>query len=319
MTNYTAGPPPDATTIARLAGGRACLEAALRYLRDYGWSVLCLCPADHVGIDRVVPGHSASCDKPGKRPWHRWLKYRDCLPTGAQVRSWWGKVPNANVGVALGPVSGLVRVDAEGQDAAAKVRELSGGRALPDTLAFQSGRKDGTGRGWLYAIPRGVLLKTTPKPLKVGEVRFQARGTQTVLPPSRHKDGNLYRWLPGHGPGEIEPAPMPDWMVALMWADARGAARGRSAGGLADGGRIAEGARNSTLTSMAGTMRRRGFGYNAIRAALLEENGERCDPPLEEAEVEAIARSVVRYKPAEVPAAGAARQGHQHISFEVEV
>ena len=55
--------------------------------------------------------------------------------------------------------------------------------------------------------------------------------------------------------------------------------------------------RNATLTSLAGTMRRRGMSGEAIQAALLEENTKRCEEPLDDAEVEAIARSVARYEP----------------------
>ena len=57
--------------------------------------------------------------------------------------------------------------------------------------------------------------------------------------------------------------------------------------------------RNATLTSLAGTMRRRGMSFEAILAALLEVNDRQCEEPLDVAEVETIARSVVRYEPEE--------------------
>ena len=60
---------------------------------------------------------------------------------------------------------------------------------------------------------------------------------------------------------------------------------------------ISEGARNNTLASLAGTMRRQGMSGDAIEAALLAENEGRCDPPLPEAEVRRIAKSIARYEP----------------------
>lgn len=57
--------------------------------------------------------------------------------------------------------------------------------------------------------------------------------------------------------------------------------------------------RNRTLFSLAGTMQRRGFGHEAILAALLEENALKCQPALLDAEVERIAQSITRYAPAE--------------------
>lgn len=62
---------------------------------------------------------------------------------------------------------------------------------------------------------------------------------------------------------------------------------------------IPAGQRNATLTSLAGTMRRRGMGESGILAALLAENAAKCDPPLAEAEIRRIAHSVAGYEPAE--------------------
>lgn len=68
-------------------------------------------------------------------------------------------------------------------------------------------------------------------------------------------------------------------------------------GGTESGEAFKEGQRNAALTSLAGSMRHRGFGGSAIRSALLAENQEKCDPPLDEDEVERIAASVSRYEP----------------------
>lgn len=57
--------------------------------------------------------------------------------------------------------------------------------------------------------------------------------------------------------------------------------------------------RHSTFVSEGGAMRRRGFGPKAIAAALNVENRERCEEPLPEAEIEAIALSLSKYEPAE--------------------
>ncbi len=66
------------------------------------------------------------------------------------------------------------------------------------------------------------------------------------------------------------------------------------------GAPIPHGQRNATLASLAGTMRRRGMTEAAIRTALLEENTQRCTPPLPEREVLGIASSIGKYRPAEV-------------------
>lgn len=66
-----------------------------------------------------------------------------------------------------------------------------------------------------------------------------------------------------------------------------------------DHGVIPFGRRNTKLTSLAGSMRNQGMTGASILAALQVENEERCEEPLPENEVEAIARSVAKYDPQE--------------------
>jgi RecA-family ATPase len=66
---------------------------------------------------------------------------------------------------------------------------------------------------------------------------------------------------------------------------------------LSDDAPVLQGERNVTLASIAGTMRSRGLGYEAIIAALQVVNETQLASPLPDAEVEQIARSVARYEP----------------------
>jgi hypothetical protein len=199
----------------RLADGAACLQAALDYLaRD--WPVVALCPPDHVGVARVSEDHARTCKTPGKRPWHRWKEFQGRPPSEAEVREWWRRMPNSNVGVALGRV---LRVDVDGPAGEDRLRQLSGGD-LPPTLEFTGDISKGS-RGLLYLAPPGIDLRTTSElPREGEELRLQGRGAQTVLPPSRHRKGMLYAWRPGHSPHEIEPAPAPAWLVRHLRAPA---------------------------------------------------------------------------------------------------
>ena len=64
---------------------------------------------------------------------------------------------------------------------------------------------------------------------------------------------------------------------------------------------IPAGNRNAHMTSLAGTMRRRGMSEEAITAALQAENDLRCAPALSATEVLEIAKSVARYEPEDDP------------------
>ncbi len=59
---------------------------------------------------------------------------------------------------------------------------------------------------------------------------------------------------------------------------------------------IIQGSRNDLMMSLAGSMRHRGMSEGAITAALSYENERRCQPPLSDREVRAIARSAMRYE-----------------------
>jgi hypothetical protein len=60
---------------------------------------------------------------------------------------------------------------------------------------------------------------------------------------------------------------------------------------------IPAGQRNAHMTSLAGTMRRRGMSEQSLLAALREENAARCRPPLTDTEICRVAKSVGRYAP----------------------
>jgi len=91
-------------------------------------------------------------------------------------------------------------------------------------------------------------------------------------------------------------APLPQAVIDLATKKQSRAERRRKA---RNGNRIKSGERNAALTSLAGSMRHRDMTVDGIRAALLAENEQRCDPPLDEKEVEAIAASVSRYEASE--------------------
>jgi hypothetical protein len=58
---------------------------------------------------------------------------------------------------------------------------------------------------------------------------------------------------------------------------------------------ITKGGRNTYLTKIAGVMVSKGISENAVLAALLEENNDRCNPKLSKSEVIKIVKSIAKY------------------------
>jgi hypothetical protein len=109
-----------------------------------------------------------------------------------------------------------------------------------------------------------------------------------IAAPSVHESGVEYE---GEPPAVDRLPAMPDSVRAII-AAAKNGARPRP------DDVIPAGSRNSTLTSRAGSLRRRGMTAEDMAVELAAVNAKLCQPPLPASEVEEIARSVARYDPA---------------------
>src|SRR3989449_7233650 len=154
---------------------------------------------------------------------------------------------------------------------------------FPYTTLFRSTVLTSRGRHLWFKHPGGSIGNVILAP----HLDVRADHGYVLLPPSVHSTGAVYRWV-GHL-ADVKTLP-PD-VLALF----NGHRQRTGASPLPE--RIPEGHRNTVLTSLAGSMRRRGASAAAIQAALEEENG-RCTPPLDAVELAAIAASVARYAPA---------------------
>ncbi len=204
----------------------------------------------------------------------------DATRDEATIRGWWSKWPSANVGIACGSASGgLVVLDVDRAEMLWQLEKTYG--ALPRTRRIRTGK--GTHHYFL-----------SPEPIRTQQLvpGLEMRGESAcvVAPPSIHPNGKRYEVL-----DDVDPVPLPDTLRHLLTEPPSSTTLPAPNAADPTIEKIREGARNSTLTSLAGTMRRRGMTAEAIEAALLAENSARCDPPLPESEVKKIARSVARY------------------------
>lgn len=270
-------------------------NAVLSYA-ERGWTV--------VPLHSVTPGSDCTCNKAdcssaGKHP-RTEHGVKDASGNPEVIRSWWNEWPTANVGVATGNASGVIVVDVDprngGDDSFEELESLHG--KFPETAEVVTG---GGGRHLYYRVPTdsGVTYRNVPKLGDLPGVEVKGDNGYVVAPPSNHKSGYEYEWEATHGLEDVEIAPAPQWLLDAVTVKKKAAKLVASDVKASD--KIPEGERNSTLTSLAGSMRRKKMGEEAIRAALLVENTEKCDPPLDEAEVEKVAASVAKYKPGETP------------------
>ncbi|MBW4026336.1 MAG: DUF3987 domain-containing protein [Acidobacteria bacterium] len=273
------------------------LSEALDYAKR-GWLTVPL----HNPKQGVCSCRKKACGSPGKHP-RTAHGLKDASKDAAQIKSWWQQWPEANVGIVTGRESGLLVLDVDGEDGKASLQALIEEHgSLPKTLCALTGRmgRDDKRNGchYYFRAPAGATIRNSASVLGKG-LDIRAEGGYVVAPPSLHPSGRLYEWLaPGIVPGQPL-ADAPAWMLAKL-ADGKPAQQQTApAQQGTQTASIGEGGRNHALASLGGAMRRKGMTPAAIEAALLAENAARCTPPLPDAEVREIARSVSRYEPAE--------------------
>jgi putative DNA primase/helicase len=178
------------------------LEAALAYAQR-GWAVF---PTHTMRGDRCSCG-SRDCGSPGKHP-HTKQGLKEATLDEAQIRDWWRRWRDANIGVATGEISGLVVLDVDGQagEQQLEVLEAEFGE-LPDTARTITG---GDGLHYLFAHPGEIIRNTASKKLGPG-LDVRGDGGYIVVPPSLHWSGQRYEWL-----DERDPEPMPLWLLEKL-------------------------------------------------------------------------------------------------------
>lgn len=270
------------------------LEAAALDYAARGWPVV---PLHSVTPSGACTCGSRDCGSPGKHP-RTPNGLKDATTDATTIAAWWSRSPDANVGVVTGAISGLVVLDVDprhGGDESLLELERRFGK-LPDTVEVITG---GSGRHFYFRHPGGARIRNATALAGLAGLDLKGDDGYVVAPPSAHASGRRYEWESSSHPDDVAIAPFPAAIItALRPPDAQRRAD------APDGARaIPEGQRNDALTSLAGTMRRPGFGEDAIAAALLEHNRSHCTPPLAEDEVRAIAASIAKRPAAEGPSA----------------
>jgi hypothetical protein len=200
---------------------------------------------------------------------------------------------SGNVGLVLPPRT--LALDADNARSSEVLQGL-----LPDVPRQTTGR----GAHFLVKLPEPCpdIRKGSGIELWDGvTIDVKSPGQHVVVGPSVHKNRRRYEWV---RPLPADPAQLPEIPADILDALTRPKAEVQPVQGRE---LIPEGRRDVTLTSLAGSMRWAGFTHDEMEAALLVANRDRCGPPLDEAQVSKIAKSVARYAPAAYRAYGAYR------------
>lgn len=238
------------------------LDAALTYA-SWGWRVLPVIPNDK----RPATAHGVN----------------DATSDQEQIRDWWTKNPDYNIGIAAGEASGIVVFDIDPRN--------GGDDSWEEFIKEHGDTPDGAyqltaGGGQHYIANWQDGIKSCE--LRPG-VDLLANGRYFLASPSSI-NGKSYEWEASSDPFDgVAPFTIPEaWRAAMA---VRKVISNASESGLITGNR------NAGLTAIAGSMRHYGLSEHEIHAALMVANATRCEIPLPASEVAQIAHSVARYAP----------------------
>jgi hypothetical protein len=254
---------------------------------------------------RVVPNHGITedgrctcgrheCGSPGKHPrFSEWASKATNDPL--IIEEWSEQFPCSNIGLLLGPASGIVDIESDSEEGARVADEL----IPPDVITptFRSSR--GLHRLFRYPSHLSLPQKVVHRGL---EIRLGGGGssTQSIAPPSRHYSGTQYEWLPGRSPQDCDPADLPPQILELIFERESNVSEptSRKSDSRVVRSTIFSGDRNEALFAFA---RRQAMAIKDVSEQEIADlstiihalNQTQCKPPLPHSEVEQIVQSAV--------------------------
>lgn len=243
------------------------LEAAIKYVNDYGWAVFPV--------------------RPDKKPYTP-NGCKDAKKDIGAIKHWWKKWPDALVGVATGSASNMIVIDEDidetkGLDGYHEVASWEhDNQPLPETVQSITGR----GGYHLFYHYTGSDIGNRTGILDGVDVRGE--GGYIIAPPSRHPNGKLYEWE--YSPEDIKMADLNDAVRAFL---AIGNTAEENHFHLPD--KIKNGVRNDTLFKLACSLQSKGIPDDGILATLRSVNQTNCETPVEEDELKRIIKSIGKF------------------------
>lgn len=238
------------------------------------------------------------CGSPGKHPvekaWHL-----HPAASEEEIMAWFEDSTPCNIGIVLGPASGVVDVELDGPEAKEAWAALGLGEIWTPT--YTAGRGPHRLFKWDESLPAVAVKKVNGIEVRIGNGGMAA---QSVLPPSMHHSGVSYTWVEGMSPDDVELQPLPERLVSLLWND-DGTGTVRDALPAPPARKLL----NETVAESRNVTLHRFAVSQAFRAADLDDpmeqqdlltiiravNAAQCKPPLDDGEVVSIYRSAIKY------------------------
>ena len=242
-------------------------QAALKYLNDFHLPVI---PWKHFKKD--------------KRPLVGWKKYQKELPTVEEIKEWWEKWPDANVGIVTGPISHIVAFDSDDDEADRYFNEI-----MPDNLLCPVCETPRGGKHYWFKSDTSLKNATMINGYKLD---FRGEGGFICCPPSTREDGKAYKFVQGLSIKDMEIPEIPDALCLLLNNKKSSYIREDDS---QNEELFTEGRRNNDLFHIAHCLTK-GSANKMEASQVLKIIAKNCNPPYPDDQIETIIQSALDRK-----------------------
>jgi len=156
------------------------LESAL-YYESIGFSVI-----------PIIPGQ--------KKPLVKWQQYQSERATPEQIKTWWNKTPNANIGIVTGEISDLFVVDIDTEEGQQSLLQYGFESIIAPTVSTPRG-----GQHLYFKYPLNSNITIGAGIIKGTD--FRGNNGYILAPPSINGTGKAYEWVINYDRAQQVPPP----------------------------------------------------------------------------------------------------------------
>jgi hypothetical protein len=217
-----------------------------------------------------------------KKPFLPWIEFQKRQATPEEIKEWFKRWPEANIGIVTGEISKTCVVDIDSKEGQQGFLKF-----LPDYQVMPTAN---TPRGFWH-----LYFKNPDKTLgnnagAIPGVDFRGSGGYVVAPPSINGEGKGWEWQKGLSIFEVEPRALPQDYYELINYNTN-----RACGHLVDNARnmFTLGRRDEDLFHVANTLIKGGMPPEEA-LQLLEKLAKNCNPPFPENEIKIKVESAIQ-------------------------
>lgn len=145
-----------------------------------------------------------------KKPLVKWEQFQKRIASEDEIKAWWQRWPDANVGIVTGLISGIAVIDIDEPELARPVLD----ELMPDSLVCPVVSTPSGGKHWYFSCTSSEIVNNAKI---VPGADLRANGGYVVAPPSINGNGKGWKWVQDLKPSKIALPYLPDAYLKYIY------------------------------------------------------------------------------------------------------